>query len=347
MTEPVINARPRIRIDGESRSDMDAAVRDCSIKLPLSGMANCELRLINWGGRSDNPNADFAFNDIEPGQSLDVLMSEEADDPVFSGDITAIEERYGDGAPQLVLLAEDKLHLLARLRDNRAHEEQSISDVISSLAQEANLQSDASLDTQGTWHQINESHLAFIMRLAAPYDIAVRLHEGRVRARSEEEDPEPIQLHAQRNVQTIRLIADLNQQPRSVQSRGYDVAGDQEVEHEAEALRPAPQGQTASDKLNELSWGTTENFPLPSPAAQGEAEGWANGHLHRRAKRFVHGEITTTGIPTLRSGREIELEGVSPRLVGRYQIVDCLHRFDSQGYRTTIKVQRPDLGRSS
>lgn len=346
MTEPVINARPRVRIDGESRSDIDAAVRNCSINLPLSGMANCELRLVNWGSRSNNPEVGFAFNDIEPGQALDILMSEEADQPVFSGDITAIEERYGNGAPQLVLLAEDKLHLLARLRDKRAHEEQRISDVISSLAQEANLQADAGIDTQGTWHQLNESHLAFMMRLAAPYDIAVRLQDGRVRARTEEQDPEPVQLHVQRNVQKIRLIADLNQQPRSVQSRGYDIASDQEVEHEADRLSPAPSGQTAADRLNDLSWGTSENFPLPSPAAQSEAEGWAEGHFHRRAKRFVHGEIITTGIPTLRSGREIELEGVSPRLVGRYQVVDCQHRFDNQGYRTRIKVQRPDLGES-
>lgn len=347
MTEPLISARPRVRIDGETRADINSAVRDCSINLPLSGMAHCELRLINWGGRTDNPDADFVFNDIEPGQELQILMSEDAGEPVFNGDITAIEERYGDGAPQLVLLAEDKLHLLARLRDNRAHEEQSIGDVISSLAQEANLNADADIDTQGTWHQLNESHLAFMMRLAAPYDIAIRLQDGRVRARAEEQDPEPVRLHAQDNVRTIRLIADLNQQPLSVQSRGYDVAADQEVEHDAEQLTPAPAGQTAADKLAELSWGTAENFPQPAPAAQGEAEGWANGWLRRRAKRYVHGEIVTNGTPDLRSGREIELEGVSPRLVGRYQVVDCQHRFDSQGYRTTIKVQRPDLGRSS
>ena len=58
----------------------------------------------------------------------------------------------------------------------------------------------------------------------------------------------------------------------------------------------------------------------------------------------MHGEIVTSGIPSLRSGREIELSGVSPRMLGRYQVVDCRHRFDSQGYRTTIRVQRPDLG---
>jgi len=344
LTEPLISARPRIRLDGESRADMNAAVRDCSIRLPLSGMAHCELRLINWGGRADNPDADFVFNDIAPGQAIEILMGEDAEEPVFSGDITAIEERYGDGAPQLVLLAEDRLHLLARLRANRAHEETSIGDVISQLAQEANLQADAQLDTQGTWHQLNESHLAFILRLAAPYDIAVRLQDGQLRARPEEEDSEPVALHAQDNVQRIRIVADLNQQPLSAQTRGYDIGADQATEHDAGSLTPAPRGSTAADKLNQLGWGSDEIHPQPYPVSQGEAEGWAKGWLHRKAKRFLHGEITTSGIPALRSGREIELDGVSPRLQGRYQVVDCQHRFDSSGYRTVIKVQRADLG---
>lgn len=347
MTEPVISARPRVRIDGETRADMNTAIRDCSIRLPLSGMAHCELRLVNWGGRSDNPDADFAFNDIQPGQAIDILMGEEAREPVFSGDITAIEERYGDGAPQLVLLAEDKLHLLARLRGNTAHEEMSIGDVISQLAQEARLDADTRIDTLGTWHQMNESHLAFMMRLAAPHDIAIRLQDGQVRARAEEEDADPVRLNAQHNVQQIRLIADLNQQPLSVQSRSYDFAADRALDHDTDALSPAPRGSTAADKLGELSWGTDEIFPQPCPASQSDTDAYANGRFRRQAKRYVHGEITATGNPDLRSGREIELDGVSPRLVGRYQVVDCRHRFDSNGYRTVVKVQRPDLGDSS
>jgi len=347
LTEPVISARPRVRIDGETRADMNAAIRDCSIRLPLSGMAHCELRLINWGGRSDNPDADFVFNDINPGQGIDVLMGEDAQDPVFSGDITAIEERYGDGAPQLVLLAEDKLHLLARLRGNRAHEETSIGDVISQLAQEASLDVDASIDTRGTWHQLNESHLAFMIRLAAPHDIAIRLQNNQVRARPEEEDSDPVRLHAQDNVQRIRLIADLNQQPLSVQSRSYDIAADRDLEHNVDALTPAPSGNTAAAMLSDLGWGSDENYPQPCPASQSDVEAWASGRFRHQAKRYVHGEITTSGIPELRSGREVELDGVSPRLLGRYQVVDCHHRFDSQGYRTTIRIQRPDLGDSA
>ena len=344
MTEALLNARPRIRIDGERRPAMDSALLDCSIRLPLCGMASCELRLVNWGSNPDAPNAGFAFNDIQPGKAIEISMGEEDDAPVFSGDITAIEERYGDGAPQLILLAEDKLHLLARLRGNTAHEEMSIGDVISQLAQEANLQADAAIDTLGTWHQLNESHLAFMIRLAAPHDIAIRLQDGQLRARAEEEDSQPVELHAQNNVQRIRLIADLNQQPLGIQGRGYDFAADSDTEHDANDFTPAPAGTTAKDLLSELSWGNEEIVAQPAAATQADTEAWARGNFHRQAKRFVHGEIVTSGIPSLRSGREIELSGVSPRMLGRYQVVDCRHRFDSQGYRTTIRVQRPDLG---
>jgi hypothetical protein len=95
--------------------------------------------------------------------------------------------------------------------------------------------------------------------------------------------------------------------------------------------------------LNELGWDGEEIVAQPFPRAQGEAEELAKAHFNRAAKRFVSGDIRARGDANLKSGREIDLSEVAPRFVGRYQIVNCVHRFDnSAGYETHLKVNRAD-----
>ena len=343
-TSPVINARPRFLTDGEVRSDLNTALLDMQLRLPLSGMACLEARFVNWRANEADGDADFPFREIEFGQTLEVVPGEQGSEPIFSGEITGIEERYGSGAPQVVLLAEDKLHRLARQRHNRAFEEQSIADVIDSIAGEADLRADAEVgDARETWHQLNESNLAFLQRLLGPYDIALRIEGDLLRAKSEEPDSEPAVLHPQNNVRELRIIADLNHQPEKAVVRGFNADADDKVDAENDALTPSLRGTTAADLLSDLGWGVSETFPQPFPRTQAEAEGWASGRFHHRAKRFLHGDILCTGLPTMRSGREVELQGVSPKLQGVYQVVDCRHCFDSSaGYTTRLSVQRGD-----
>ncbi len=341
-SEPSINARPRLRIDGELRTDISAALLDMRVSLPLSGMANAEIRCVNWHSNATDGDADFAFQALGLGDTLEVLAGDSDEDALFSGEITAIEERYGDGAPQIVYLAEDKLHRLARSRENRIFEDMSINDVVNSVAAELGLAIDAQVsDTQGSWHQLNESKLAFLLRLLAPYDIALRIVGSDLRARLEEQDAEPETLHPQNNVQRMRITADLNHQLTEASIKGHDLGADETVASHNDSLIPSASGETAADILQTLSWGQSEIFPQPFARSSGEAQGWAESRFRHRAKKFLYGDIVCAGTPSLRSGREVELVGVSERLRGKYQVVDCQHLFNnSAGYVTCLKVQR-------
>ena len=336
---PLISARPGFRVDGRNRPNLAEALLAAQIRLPLAGMASAELRFLNWGGNDNVPT--FQFQDIALGNRLEIVFG---DENVFDGLITAIEERYGEGAPQIVLLAEDALHRLARRRESRAFEDMSLDDVINQVAQDAGLRADVNVSpVSGTWYQHNESDLAFLLRLLTPHDVSPRLQQGGLRARDEEADREPISIDSGRNADLIRIIADLNQQPLEVAARGYNLAADSEADSQADSLSPAPQGETAAGVAGALGWEGDSVLPHPFPRSQAEAEALAARGFRARAKRFLHGEIVCRGEPRLRSGREIELAGVSPRLTGRYRVVDCQHRFDTgSGFSTRIKVQRPD-----
>jgi phage protein D len=339
---PLLNTRPRLRVDGQDRANLGEAVLALSLHLPRSGMAAAELRLLNWSGASGTP--DFLFQDLRHGQRLDILLGEDATDPAFSGAITAIEERYGHGAPQIVLLAEDALHLLARRRDNRAFEDMGLGDVVQQVARGAGLAADVAVPGgSATWLQNNESDLAFLQRQLGPLDIAVRLQGGQLRVRDEETDPHPVALHGGSNATQIRLVADLARQPVRVSSLGLDLDAAADTSGDSSALSPAPAGPSAAALLDRLSWPGGSTPPHPFSQQQGQADALAERRFRAAAQRFVHGDIVCIGTPELRSGRQVELSEVSARLAGRYRVDDCLHLFDSaQGLRTRLRVSRPD-----
>lgn len=336
-------------MDNNPRPELQDALGALVVNLPLTGMAHAELELTNWGLVEGATGPGFAFQDIPLGASIQIRMGD-ADNGanIFEGEITAIEERYGDGAPRLCLLLQDKLHRLARKRQSRVFEEQSPDDILNTVASDAGLQADVSVSsTAATYHQLNESDLAFLLRLCGQFDCSLRLEGEVIRARAEEQDVQPIELNAQDSALRVRLTADLNHQPLQSRVLGFNAAAGDSVDASADSLAAPPAGRTAADTLDELGWDGDEIVPQPFPRNRGEAQSFADSHFRRLARRFVSGELHCLGEPGLRSGREVELGGVSPRLCGTYQVSHCVHRFDSsRGFETHLKVCRGGLGDS-
>lgn len=347
MPEAFANARPTLRVAGRARGDLADVLLAAVATLPLSGMSSAEIHCVNWAQDAAAGGVDFAFLDIALGDRIELSMGAATEAVVFDGEVTGIEERYGEGAPRIVFLAEDRLHHLARERRSRSFEDQSVDDIVRRLAAGAGLDVDLNVSgTRGTYHQINESDLAFLLRLSSRFDVAPRLSEGRLRARPEQADASPVALDAQTNVRELRLLADLNHQSRATTVRGYNAATDHDVSATVDQVAAVAGGSTAGDILGTLGWPGQTVAPVPFPLSQAEAETVAAAHHHSRARRFIHGDVLCVGDPALGSGREVELRGVSPRLTGKYQVVHCVHRFDSAaGYQTELRINRPDWGR--
>ena len=337
--------RPTLEIEGQLRDEMNEGLLEVQITTALSGMAQLQLRLVNWQTNSGDPFADFAFMDLALGQHISVLLQQSANTALFNGEITALEERYGNGAPQLVVLAEDKLHLLAKARNNRVFEEMSINQVIEEVSGDHSLSVDCAVSTQvQTWHQINETDLAFIARLISPFDLAMRIVGDQLQVKPEQIDSDAIVIDPQSNADSVRIVADLNRQVPSVAVTGVNLETDSELSAHADSPYPSAEmgeGSSARDELSQLSWANQQIATEHIPRNQSEADSWAQGAMNKRAKRFLYGDISCRGDSRLACGREIKLQGVSQRLAGRYQVVYCQHLYNAQiGFKTDIKVER-------
>lgn len=346
MDSAFVSGRPSINIDGEARTDVDAALRALTVNRPLHGMAHAELHLVFWGAADDDPGPAFRFLDLAPGASLSIAFGQDDPVEVFAGELTALEERYGGGAPRLVLLAQDRLHRLARQRRSRGFEDQTLDAVVNAIAGDGGFGADVNVSAvSATWHQLNESDLAFLFRLLNPFGIALRLEGDTLRARAEAPDPAPIALDTHDNALEARLIADLAQQPGEVRVSGFDAATDEDLSAAAANATSPGDGRTAATLLGDLGWPGAEPLPRPFPWRQGLADAYAQGQFDRRARGFVTGELRCNGDPQLAPGREVDLSGPSPRFAGRYRVMHCVHRFDAaEGYRSHLRVARAGWG---
>jgi phage protein D len=63
-----------------------------------------------------------------------------------------------------------------------------------------------------------------------------------------------------------------------------------------------------------------------------------------RANQFLKGTGRTVGVPDLRPGNSLELDGLGPRFNGRYQIEKVTHSLGGSGYTTEFEVGRANQG---
>lgn len=340
MTEEnasLVSARPSIRVNGNRRADMEQAAIFMRINLPFSGMSHAELRLTNWGAQESGESG-YVFQDLAHGDRVEISV---ADKIIFAGDVTAIEEVYGQGAPRLVLLMEDSLHKLAKQRKSRVFESVSVNDLVQTVLSDANLSGDIQVSSDtGVWHQLNETNLAFLQRIIWPYGIAVRNQGDTLRVKAEEQDSHPVEINTQSGVSLLRITADLNHQYLSSQVKGFNLDADEQTDS-SESDSQSESGQDAKQLLNNLGWGSDDLLAYPFSRNQSETDAWARANFRRRSGEFLTGELISSGNADLMTGNQINLSGASERLNGKYQIVHTQHLFDtSNGFKTRLKFTR-------
>lgn len=337
----LINAKPLIKINGQERADMQEAVLFMRVSLPFSGMSHAELRLVNWGVTSEGGESGYAFQQIVHGDHIEIYTGSTNQPAIFDGEITAIEEMYGQGAPRLVLLMEDKLHRLAKQRKSRVFESVSVNDLVQTVLSDAELTGDIQVSSDtGVWHQLNETNLAFLQRILWPYEIAMRNQNNNVRVKAEEDDAQPVAINTQSGMTSLRVIADVNHQYLAATIKGFNLDADEATDG-SDNDSQAGSGQDAKSILNNLGWGSEDLLAFPFSRNQSEANAWSRAAFRKKSSEFLQGDLLVSGNPNLITGKQIDLAGASDRLNGKYRIVQAQHLFDmANGYKTRLKITR-------
>jgi phage protein D len=75
-----------------------------------------------------------------------------------------------------------------------------------------------------------------------------------------------------------------------------------------------------------------------------EAKQKALGIMLDRSKEIVTAHGKTVGLPKLRAGTRVNIQGVGSRLSGTYFVTKTTHTLGESGYVTEFDCRREDLG---
>ncbi|MDH3661693.1 MAG: contractile injection system protein, VgrG/Pvc8 family [Alphaproteobacteria bacterium] len=345
------NALPRLEIDGAE--DAMAAELLSSIEMTESegGMSSIEICLENTAQIEERGN-DMPFessaNDALTLGALIRVVAGDTNDPqeIFKGRITGLElVMEGATAPKLIVLAEDALQSARLKRRTRLHEQSTLDDLISTVAQEAGLQVVSSGLSMELLREVqaNETDLGFLRRVCARFDVDFQIvgDELQVSERASV-DRGSRALEFGDTLISFRGLADLADQVSAVTLSGWDHAADQpfSVTSGPGADAGAGEGRKGADFLTEHFDARSEH--IAEIAVEGETEGQAvaDAMLAARQRRFISVEGSVTGDPGLRVGTVVDITGVGARFENAYYVTHAQHRYDrASGYITDFRAE--------
>jgi hypothetical protein len=348
-------ARPRIDIGGSQSEALSDALQALFVEETTDGLARCEATFANWGPR--NGGVGFIFLDrsvVDFGKALKIEMGAgQAAGVVFDGRVMALEGHYlRDRAPEMVVLAEDRLQDLRMTRRTRTFENLSDSEVVRQIAGAHGLQ--VTVDLSGPTHkvvaQVNQSDLAFLRDRARAADAEVWLDGTSLYVK-----PRPqrggtaITLAYGATLFEFSVTADLSGQVSGFTVAGWDVSGKQAASSRAaeSAISGELNGTDSGSSILGSAIGTRDQQVVHElPADTNAARALAESYYRRTARRFVRGSGIAEGNAKIRVGANVTLSGLGGMFDGKYYVARARHLFDPrQGYRTMFDVERPGIGR--
>jgi phage protein D len=139
---------------------------------------------------------------------------------------------------------------------------------------------------------------------------------------------------------------DTSNQVSKVTVRGWDAKNKKPITHTATRAQIPIRGvgEAGRQKDLERSFADREEVISDRPVnSQQEARTLATETLNRNAKGMLTGTGRIVGLPDLRAGCVLQIEGFGTRFSGRYFVTGTTHTINDGGYTTQFECRREEL----
>lgn len=272
----------------------------------------------------------------------------------FEGEITQLSPTFPDsGTPTIAVDGRTRLHWLKGDKKTRTYQSMTDKQIIEKIAQEAGLQPQA--EDSGTQFdyvmQCNQTDLEFIKQRAARinYEVLVR-DKTLVFRKSKESEPKtytfiwgPLKSPAPHTfpLKSFNPVMNTSKQPTKVTHRGWDYPSKKPIEATAGVGdEQAKMGSQTGGQIVARAFRSREYVRVNIPAAsQSELAERSKAEYNHWSLQFLTGNGSTIGVPDLRSGQTVELQGLG-FFSGQYYVDEATHTISSSGYLTNFTVKR-------
>lgn len=267
---------------------------------------------------------------------------------MLDGEITKISPTFPEsGTPTLRVEGHSRLHRLQSSRRTRTFQDVTDKEIAEKIAQDLGLTPEA--EETKTKHpyviQYNQTNLDFLNERARYINFEV-LVEGTtlIFRKAKQDQSKTYALVWGQTLKSFNPTLNTLQQVNEVIVRGYDPKAKKEIVGRAGAGDEETTmggAQTGAQVAAQAFGSQREEVRVATPvASQEEADQIARAIYNQRALELVTGSGSCIGLPDVRAGRVIELQGLGPRFSGLYYILQSTHSLSSGGYLTTFSVKR-------
>lgn len=198
---------------------------------------------------------------------------------------------------------------------------------------------DASVTPTQIKQDESDHDLAFLLQLGADYAYELRSWDGVLHFEPPRYDGPPhLTLRYGSSLDSFSPEVNEADQVDKVEVRNWSAERGEEIT--GEATREGVTGESGTGAGGGEP--TTETLRLPVRDAQ-EASARAAAILKNRLDGSVSGKGECIGLPEIRPGVRIKIEGLTDRFTNVYYVDSATHRFGGSGYQTSFSVKRRAL----
>jgi uncharacterized protein len=356
---------PAFQVTLRGRPLDQAVVRDV-IRVEYSddveALDSFSLTINNW----DAETRFFRYSDGDlflPGAGLELDMGYVGGTGMrrlLTGEITGLGPSFpAAGQPTLAVDGLNRLHRLREKQESRSYDGRTDSEIARQIAGRLGIQirtepnAERQEERYGHLFQDNQYDILFLLNRARSigYELLVeetaagepRLYFGP----SDQVGPRPVyQLNYGDSLIEFQPTLTTANQVGEVVVRGWDRVRKRAIEGRAKRseLRTKGVGERGGQPVIEQSFNQRHEVIVDLPVnSRQEAKTLARETLERIAKDMVKGSGSVVGLPDLRAGSVVVLDGLGTRFSGRYFVTKTTHSIDDGGYTTRFECRREEV----
>ena len=327
-----------------------------SYKDSVQDIDSFEISINNWDAGTRN----FKYSDqrlFDPGQTVELRMGYlNALRPMLKGEITSLRPSFpAGGGSTLAVSGLNVLHKFRTQQESHTYVQKTDSEIAAEIGNRLKVRIDpAQRSDEPRFNyliQDNQYDIIFLMERARRigYDLVVAEDKGEtilVFKPSTTVHHSTYRLTYGKSLIEFQPELTTANQVSKVTVRGWDNVAKKKIEYTATRQEittkgvGARGGQDAIEKSVQQKVEVVATKPVESET---EARKLAIEILEGIAKEMVKGTGSVPGLPDIRAGTVLEIDGLGDRFSGRYFVVSTTHAIGDSGYTTQFECRREEL----
>ena len=354
----------QVKIAGRpAGQDVVRDILQVSYKDNLTEIDSFDLNINNW----DAETRDFKYSDgdlFDPGKELELWLGYYGKDSLrlmVRGQITALHPSFpAGGGSTLAVSGLNVLHKLRTKQESHAYESKTDSQIAKEIAGRlgVTLKTNPAPDEKPYDYVLQDNQYDIIFLLERARRVGYDLYVEELGQNGQSQQPTLVfgrsldvrrttyQLSYGRSMIDFKPDLTTANQVGEVTVRGWDRIKKEKIEYTAKRSEIAIKGvgDAGNQAAIEQSFNQRREVIATKPIESvDEAKTLALRTLEENAKDMVKASGSTVGLPDLRAGSVVMIDGAGKRFSGRYFVTATTHAIGDSGYTTQFECRREEL----